>query len=107
RTLQFLRAPTLLHDYHNLENALGSHLPRAKKPGVRPGPRRFRAWLYRFALERGHLDTLLADFVVAPFLRVLRRCDRLERRWTDFLRGRTRGKSGPEKSSADPVEELS
>src|SRR5690606_21935415 len=26
RTLQLLRAPTLLHDYHALENAIGSHL---------------------------------------------------------------------------------
>ena len=26
RTLQLLRAPTLLHDYHTLENAIGSHL---------------------------------------------------------------------------------
>ena len=27
RTLQLLRAPTLLHDYHVLENALDGHLP--------------------------------------------------------------------------------
>jgi len=26
RTLQLLRAPSLLHDYHTLENAIGSHL---------------------------------------------------------------------------------
>jgi NAD(P)H-quinone oxidoreductase subunit 5 len=107
RTLQFIRAPTLLHDYHLLENALGSHLPRAGWPWGRLGRQCFRAWLYRFALERGHLDTLLADFVVAPFLRLLRRCDRLERRWTDFLGGRTTGESGPVKSSTDLVEELS
>jgi NAD(P)H-quinone oxidoreductase subunit 5 len=107
RTLQFIRAPTLLHDYHLLENALGSHLPRAGGPWDRLGSPRFRAWLYRFALERGHLDTLLADFVVAPFLRSLRRCGRLERRWTAFLAGRTRREAGPEKSSPDLlVEEL-
>jgi NAD(P)H-quinone oxidoreductase subunit 5 len=107
RTLQFIRAPTLLHDYHLLESALGSHLPPGRGPWDRLGRQRFHAWLYRFALERGHLDTLLADFVVAPFVRLLRRCDRLERRWTDFLRGRTAGESGPEKSSTDLVEELS
>ena len=28
RTLQFVRAPTLLHDYHTMENAIGGHLPR-------------------------------------------------------------------------------
>jgi NAD(P)H-quinone oxidoreductase subunit 5 len=107
RTLQFIRAPTLLHDYHVLENALGSPLPRAGGPWDRLGRRRFRPWLYRFALERGHLDVLLADFVVAPFLRLLRRCDRLERRWTDSLGGRRAGEPGAEKPSADLAEELS
>jgi NAD(P)H-quinone oxidoreductase subunit 5 len=107
RTLQFIRAPTLLHDYHLVENALGRHLPRAGGPWDRLQWQRFRAWLYRFALERGHLDTLLADYVVAPLLRLLYCCDRLERRWTDFLGRRTTGESGPQKSSADLVEELS
>jgi NAD(P)H-quinone oxidoreductase subunit 5 len=107
RTLQFIRAPTLLHDYHHLENALGSHLPRSHGLWDRLPGRHFRIWLYRFALERGHLDTLLADFLVAPFLRVLHRCDRLERRWTDFLRGRTTGESDVMKSTTDLVEELS
>ncbi len=105
RTLQFIRAPTLLHDYHFLENALGSHLPRARGPWDRLG-QRFRAWLYRFALERGYLDTLLADLVAGSFLRLLRRCDRLERRWTDFLRGRTKVEPVSEKSSEDLVEVL-
>jgi NAD(P)H-quinone oxidoreductase subunit 5 len=116
RTLQFIRAPTVLHDYHLLQNALGSHRPPAEKPllwrGLQTTPQqrerqRVRVWLYRFALERGHLDTLLSDFVVAPFLRLLRQCDRLERRWTDFLAGHTAGKSAPEKFSRDLVEELS
>src|SRR5579883_1349262 len=32
RTLQFVRAPTLLHDYHTLENAIGQHLPQVGTP---------------------------------------------------------------------------
>ena len=41
RALQFLRAPTLLHDYHTLENAIGDHLPTAGVPWVRlQGPAR-------------------------------------------------------------------
>ncbi len=86
RTLQFIRAPTLLHDYHLLENAIGEHLPRSGGPLGR-GPARFRAWLYRFALERGYLDALLARYVVAPLAGLFRWCDGLERRWTDFLAG--------------------
>jgi NAD(P)H-quinone oxidoreductase subunit 5 len=107
RTLQFIRAPTVLHDYRLLENALGRPLPRSGGPWDRLGLRGLRAWLYRFALERGHLDTLLADFVVAPLLRLLRRCDRLERRWTGFLGGRPAGVPVPEKPAPDLVEELS
>jgi NAD(P)H-quinone oxidoreductase subunit 5 len=106
RTLQFIRAPTLLHDYHLLENALGRHLPRAGGLWDRLQWPRFRGWLYRFALERGHLDALLANYVVAPFLRVFRRCDRLERHWTDFVRRRTTGEPGAPKPSTDLVEEL-
>src|SRR5262249_46578320 len=87
RTLQFLRAPTLLHDYHLLENAIGDHLPHAGGP-VSLAPARVRAWVYRFALERGYLDALLNDYVVVPFVRVFRWCDAMERRWTDFLAGR-------------------
>jgi NADH-quinone oxidoreductase subunit L len=86
RTLQFIRAPTLLHDYHLLENAIGGHLPRSSGPAALVPPR-WRAWLYRFALERGYLDALLATYLIGPFLRLFRWCDGLERRWTAFLAG--------------------
>ena len=36
RTLQFVRAPTLLHDYRTLENAIGEHLPRGRRRGPAP-----------------------------------------------------------------------
>jgi NAD(P)H-quinone oxidoreductase subunit 5 len=81
RTLQFIRAPSLLHDYHLLEKAIGEH-PRVAGPS-RAG--RLHGWLYRFALERGYLDALLARYVVAPFVRLFRWCDAAERRWTNFL----------------------
>ena len=51
----------------------------------RRAPGRFRRRLYRFALERGYLDALLDECVVAPFVRFFRRCDARERRWTEFL----------------------
>jgi NAD(P)H-quinone oxidoreductase subunit 5 len=87
RTLQFLRAPTLLHDYHQLENAIGENLPRGAGP-ERLASRRLRGWLYRFFLERGYLDSLLNEYIVTPFIRLFRACDSLERRWTDLLAGR-------------------
>jgi NADH:ubiquinone oxidoreductase subunit 5 (chain L)/Multisubunit Na+/H+ antiporter, MnhA subunit len=85
RTLQFLRAPTLLHDYHSLENALGSHLPGDEGPFPSLLSPKTRNWLYRMALHRGYLDVFLADYIARPILRMFRACDALERRWTDFL----------------------
>ena len=102
RTLQFLRAPTLLHDYHLLENAIGAHLPRS---GNRLAGG-LRAWLYRFALERGYFDVLLNRLFVAPFVRLFRFFDGLERRWTDFLSGQASRDSDEVAASAGGVDEL-
>lgn len=87
RTLQLLRAPSLLHDYHTIENAIGSHLPRRKSMWERILRPSVRHWFYRFALERGYLDSLLDEYIVRPFLAVFRWCSRMEQRWTGFLSG--------------------
>jgi NAD(P)H-quinone oxidoreductase subunit 5 len=87
RTLQFIRAPTLLQDYRNLENALGGRLQRGVGFWTRFTPTRLRLWLFRFALERGYLDALLADYVVGPFVNFFRWLDRMERRVTVALAG--------------------
>ncbi len=85
RTMQLLRAPTLLKDYHNLENAIGARLSHLDTPlaGLLPTP--LRMWLYRFGYERGFLDTLLDSWVVNPFLMCFRWSDAMERRWTDWI----------------------
>ena len=41
RTLQFVRAPSLLQDYRTLENAIGQRLPRATGPVESLAPSRF------------------------------------------------------------------
>jgi NAD(P)H-quinone oxidoreductase subunit 5 len=107
RTLQFLRAPTLLHDYHTLENAIGEHLPQARLPWVRPASRPFAGWLYRLALEQGYFDTILTEYALRPFVRMLRWCDRLERRWTDFLAGGASRESDRVRPHAGTFEEFS
>ena len=103
RTLQFVRAPSLLLDYQTLENAIGSYLPRGTSP--RAVPTGMSLWLYRVAMERGYLDAFLTDYIVHPVLSVLRCCDSLERRWTDFLSGGQSRTSDRIKSSLG-VEEL-
>ena len=85
RTLQILRSPSLLHDHHHLEQAMGRQLPRTGGHLERLVPQALQPWLYRVALERGGFDALLRDRVVAPSLRMIRWVDRLDRAWVDFL----------------------
>src|SRR5690606_18338340 len=59
RTLQLLRAPSILHDYHQLENAVGGHLGRGGGPVERRLPESTRRRLYRFGLDRGQFDAAL------------------------------------------------
>jgi NADH-quinone oxidoreductase subunit L len=78
RTLQFVRAPSAIRDHSGIENALGGRQARGAGFGVR---------LYRFALERGHLDALLDRYVADPFVRFFRACTAVEERWTAWLAG--------------------
>ncbi|MFN3152497.1 proton-conducting transporter membrane subunit [Bremerella sp.] len=86
RTLQLLRAPSVLKDYRMLENAVGSSLGSNKANESLVVSSR-QIWLYRFALERGYLDALLNCWIIDPFLSAFRSFDVLERRWTGFLSG--------------------
>jgi NAD(P)H-quinone oxidoreductase subunit 5 len=78
RTLQFLRAPSMLHDYHAMHSAVGGELEATGKHLEEMFPRGVQLWLYRWALDRGHLDTMLDRFVLAPFMRVSRIFARLD-----------------------------
>src|SRR5207248_1034311 len=71
RTMQFLRAPSMLHDYHQMRSAIGSEIiPGRQFEDLLP--ERVRSWLYRWAFDRGHLDTLLDRWVIDPVLEVSR-----------------------------------
>lgn len=84
RTLQLLRAPSVLQDHQSLENAAGTRIGVSQsqaQAGVSD------LWRYRFAYHRGQLDTAIDRFVVAPFLGVFLACQSLELRWTGWLSG--------------------
>ncbi|MEM9643374.1 MAG: proton-conducting transporter membrane subunit [Planctomycetota bacterium] len=87
RTLQLLRAATLLHDYHTLENAIGRPLTSRSSVWSRWSNARLRLWWYRFALESGYMDRVLDQWVVGPFVALFQWADQTERRWTDWLSG--------------------
>ena len=93
RTLQFLRAPSLLHDHHQLENAIGSRPSEEGEVWEQRLPLRMQIWLYRFSLERCYLDTLLERFVARPFVGLFRWFDKLERSLEGFIEGRAKSSS--------------
>ncbi|HQX48377.1 MAG TPA: proton-conducting transporter membrane subunit [Planctomycetaceae bacterium] len=101
RTLQLVRAPSLLKDYSILENALGDRLPDTHSYWARRLQPKMRARFYRFAWERGYLDSILDDYCVRPFVKIFRWSDRMERRWTEFLSGT----SGTEATTASEQSE--
>lgn len=88
RTLQFLRAPSLLHDRHRLESAIGGHIPRTGAHFDRLIPGAWQSWLYRFALERGHLEPTLERYLARPVTGLFERLDRLEEGWIALVGGR-------------------
>jgi NAD(P)H-quinone oxidoreductase subunit 5 len=70
RTLQFLRAPSMLHDYHQMHSAMGGELSPAGSRLEDLFPKRAQLWLYRWALDRGHLDTILDRWGVHPLMQL-------------------------------------
>ena len=106
RTLQLLRAPSVLHDNQMLEAAVGTHLSGDEaKPDQPATP--FQLWLYRFAFDRGNLDVILDEWIVRPFLKAFRFFDGLERGWTDFLSGGASRQSDRTAAYGDSLEDVS
>jgi NAD(P)H-quinone oxidoreductase subunit 5 len=87
RTLQLLRAPSLLRDYRELENAIGVHLTdHVHHDQFANSPRLARFW-YRFAFRRAWLDAAIDRWIVRPFVIVFRWCSSMEQRWIKFIDG--------------------
>jgi len=70
RTLQFLRAPSMLHDYHQMHSAMGGELAVPGSQLEDLFGKRAQLWLYRWALDRGHLDTILDRWVIHPLMQL-------------------------------------
>lgn len=105
RTLQLLRAPTLLNDYHAMENAIGMRLPYRKNKFVNWIPESIRRWWYRFGYERGYMDQILDSWIVEPFVAIFQWADRQERRWTDLLSKEPSRESDKTESHPESTEE--
>lgn len=83
RLLQFLNAPNILHDIHELENDLGGRFA-SPDAFAQAG---FGRKLYLFALERGFLDGMIERWVVGPVSCLALWLDRMDRRLCGSLPG--------------------
>lgn len=70
RTMQYLRAPSMLHDYHQMHSAVGGQFSATTIHIEEMLPEGIQLWLYRWALDRGHLDTILERWVITPLLQL-------------------------------------
>jgi NAD(P)H-quinone oxidoreductase subunit 5 len=85
RTLQLLRAPSLLHERHHLEQMLGHHI-RVFHPSDETVTN-FQRFMFRLRLERCFLDNLLVDWLVNKTLLLIRLLDKLECRLAELITG--------------------
>ncbi len=81
RTLQFLRSPSMLHDFHQIHAAAGGHMAATGTQYESVLPEMLRNWLYRFAVDRGHHDTVLERFFLGPLERVAQGLSAVEKIW--------------------------
>ena len=78
RTLQFLKAPSALHEFHAMHAAAGGHLGRTGAYYEQFLPASLQSWLYRLAFDRGHLDTMIDRYFTGPLTRFAARMTSLE-----------------------------
>jgi NADH-quinone oxidoreductase subunit L len=106
RTMQYLRAPSMLHDYHQMHSAIGEEVSPTGKQIENLLPERVQLWLYRWALDRGHLDTILDRWVIDPLMQASAQLAKLERAGTPWRMARPTNVaptplSGPEGEGGD------
>lgn len=106
RTLQLVRAPSLLRDYAILGNAIGRDLAEIGNGNKSWVPAPWRKHIFVFALHRGYLDEGIKSFVIVPFLSIFRKCDSWERAWTDWLGGVASRESDEVIHHSSSIEEL-
>lgn len=101
RLLQFLRAPSVLHDFHEARNAAGSR-PARSPERLRYLPDRVGLWIYRTSLERGYLEDVIDRLAVTPFLILARAIDRFDRSVAGWCAGARGGVVEPPSRAAAP-----
>ncbi|MEK0445596.1 MAG: hypothetical protein RLZZ399_917 [Verrucomicrobiota bacterium] len=81
RAMQFLRAPSMLHDHHRVHAAAGGHLDPTGEHLEALLPKRLQLFLYRIAIGRGFYDAVVDRFVIAPMKGLAGALSLFEPRW--------------------------
>lgn len=106
RTLQFVRAPSVLLDSSAIENAVGRRVSRPLERWIAGLPADVQRRMYWYGLERGSWDAWMQRLIVVPFVRLFQTCDLWERRWTNWLNGVPPGGPSQESQHAASLGEL-
>lgn len=103
RTLQLLRAPSMLRDQRQLENALGRRISWGGVDESAWIPMWARLRLYAIGMERGFFDSLLNVLFVNPFVTLFRRIDQFESQTIDQVFGASKAGESTVAFPADPA----
>lgn len=92
RTMQFLRSPSMLSDYHRVHAASGGRVGATGEQYDSLLPKPVQIMLYRIALGRGFYDAIVDRFLIAPTRAVARTLSIFE---PDWVKGRASTSSQP------------
>ena len=82
RTLQFLRTPSMLRDYHRVHAASGGQIDPTGEHYESLLPRGAQLWLYRVALARGFYDATVDRFLITPLQKLAQLLGIIEPDWS-------------------------
>lgn len=85
RTLQFLRAPSVLQEFHRIQAGKDGEVGASGLHYELLLPARVRQALYSWALVRGGVESAVERYALAPFMSAARSLENFEQRWTHHL----------------------
>ena len=82
RTLQMLRAPSLIRDLRTISQMLGRNIASFSSNRKKSD---WHYWVYRIILEKCCMDNIVKDYFVRYLLMPFRYIDRIETNWSNWL----------------------
>lgn len=80
RTLQILRAPSLIHDLNKVEQLLGHSAKRMPEKSSK-----IAFLFYQISFERFFMDKILKDLIIANILKPFHKINQLEQKFSNYI----------------------